>query len=511
MGNAEAASKQSGGGMNRELWPHQASALESLRQTVSQGVRRIVLQAPTGAGKTLLSAAIIESALRKGNRVAFVVSSISLVDQTVEALYKEDIRDVGVIQASHVATNWAKPVQVASIATIKSRGTYPEAQVVIIDECHVLHECHKTWLQHEGWQGVPFIGLSATPYTRGLGKYFQTMITVATTQEMIDKGILSQFKVYATGHPDLKDVKTVAGDYHEGQLSEAMQAGTLSADIVKTWIARWGKNKTLCFAVDCAHAQALQARFIEAGVSCGYQDARTPPDERAEIKRKFHDGSYQVVANVGTLTTGVDWDVRCSILARPTKSEMLYKQIIGRALRTAEGKDHALILDHSDTTQRIGFVTDIEHDHLHDGKEKGPSEPRIRLPKECKACSALKPAGVRKCPHCGFEPVAVSNIVEVGGELEEIHRGGLAKKGKKYEPTMAEKMQFMREVMRYGSDHGRKPGWASHAYKDKFGVWPKFTVTAADYVSIATLGWIRHRNIAWAKSKRNPQNNTSLG
>lgn len=491
--------------MNRDLWEHQSLALQALRDTVRQGVRRVVLQSPTGSGKTLLSAAIIESALEKKNRVCFCVSSLSLVDQTIGALYNEGLRDIGVVQGAHHQTDWGRPITVASIQTIAKRGVYPEAQIVIIDECHVLHECHKKWLTHEGWQNIPFIGLSATPYTKGLGNYFQTMITVATTQEMIDRGVLSRFKVFATGHPDLKDVKTLAGDYHEGQLSEAMQAGTLSADVVKTWEKHWGTAQTLCFAVDCAHAQALQKRFEEAGITCGYQDARTPSDERAEIKRKFHDGTYQVVANVGTLTTGVDWDVRCLILARPTRSEMLYQQIVGRALRTAPGKDHAIILDHSDTTQRLGFVTDIHHDTLHAGNEQTKAEPKERLPKECTACTMLKPAGVRKCPHCGFEPVAVSHIRETDGELAEVARGSVPKGMAKKVYSMQEKTLFLSELKLYALQHGYKTGWAANKFKDKFHCWPDWSIKdvgPADFVSMNTLGWIKHTQIAWARSHK---------
>ena len=118
----------------------------------------------------------------------------------------------------------------------------------------------------------------------------------------------------------------------------------------------------MLFAVDCAHAQALQERFNEAGIACGYQDAHTSSADRAAIKRAFHNGDLKVVANIGTLTTGVDWDVRCLQLARPTKSEMLFVQIIGRCLRTADGKDNALILDHTDTTARLGMVTEIHHE-----------------------------------------------------------------------------------------------------------------------------------------------------
>jgi superfamily II DNA or RNA helicase len=490
--------------MNRELWPHQAEALLALRQSVAQGVRRIVLSAPTGSGKTLLSAAVVEGALEKGNRVAFVVSSISLVDQTVEALYAEGIRGIGVIQANHEMTDWSQPVQVASIQTIKSRKKYPEAAVVIYDECHVLHEEHKKWLQQPGWEKIPFIGLSATPYTRGLGKYFETMIVVSTTQDLINGKILSPFRVFATGHPDLSKVRTVAGDYHEGELSEAMQAGTLTADIVRTWQEKWNHDRTLCFAVDCAHAQSLQKRFEEAGIPCGYQDARTPPDERREIKRKFHNGDYQVVANVGTLTTGVDWDVRCLILARPTRSEMLYQQIVGRSLRTAPGKEYALILDHSDTTQRLGFVTDIYHPHLDDGKPKQDVERKVPLPRECPSCSALRPRGRAPCPSCGHVPEVVSGVIEHDGELVELVPGQpkkAAKRDRVY--TMEEKGEFFGQLRYLGKSKGYKDGWAAMKYREKFGVFPR----GLDHVgfkppSATTLSWLRSRQIAWAKSQR---------
>ena len=91
------------------------------------------------------------------------------------------------------------------------------------------------------------------------------------------------------------------------------------------------------------------------------------PTSASAIGRRLREGQIKVVCNVYCLTTGVDWDVRCIILARPTKSEILYTQIIGRGLRTAEGKTDCLVLDHSDTTLRLGFVTDIHHETLDDG------------------------------------------------------------------------------------------------------------------------------------------------
>src|SRR5262249_434736 len=147
-----------------------AKAIEMLRQSLGSGSRRPVLQAPTGFGKTLLAAAVIESALAKDKRVIFVVPALSLVDQTVRAFWNDAIRDVAVIQRTNPMTDWSRPVQVASLQTLQRRPI-PEADVVLIDECHRWHEFYAKWMMNPAWQNCPFIGLSATPWTRGLGRY----------------------------------------------------------------------------------------------------------------------------------------------------------------------------------------------------------------------------------------------------------------------------------------------------------------------------------------------------
>lgn len=505
--------------MGHELWPHQATALQSLRHAIGFGNKRIVLLAPTGSGKTRIAAEIVNGAINKGKRVAFVVSNISLIDQTIESFNREGIYDIGVIQANHVMTNWARPIQLVSIQTLKNKSTYPVADIVIIDEVHTLHETHKKWLQHPDWKNVPFVGLSATPYTKGLGKYFTTLIVVATTQQMIDRGVLCPFRVFATGHPDLSGVKTVAGDYHEGQLSDIMQSGMLTADIIKTWSELWGQDRTLCFCVDRAHAQTVCDRFNEAGISCGYQDGNTPIDERRELKKKFHNGDYRVVCNVMTLTTGTDWDVRCLILARPTKSKMLYQQIVGRGLRIAEGKKDLLLLDHTDTIcgsrdgkrRGLGFVTDIDVNftQLDDGTEKKDKPTDIQndeppLPKLCPQCSFVIPPGIRQCPNCGHKKT--SEIIEQHGELIEITPGKAqpAKDQKPKPVSMNEKAKFLAELKTYAMLRGHKEGWCSHKYKEKFGVWPDHSIQdikPANEVSITTQSWIKSRMIAWAKRR----------
>jgi superfamily II DNA or RNA helicase len=181
--------------MKRELRPHQSQAIEMLRQSLGSSKRRPVLQAPTGFGKTRLAVAVVEGALAKKKRVIFTVPALSLVDQTVEAFWNDGIREVGVIQGTHAMTDWSRPVQVASVQTLQRRPI-PEADVVMIDECHRWFDFYPKWMMDPAWQSRPFIGLSATPWTRGLGRYFDDLIIAATTQDLIAGGI-SRHSVYS--------------------------------------------------------------------------------------------------------------------------------------------------------------------------------------------------------------------------------------------------------------------------------------------------------------------------
>lgn len=352
------------------------------------------------------------------------------------------------------------------------------------------------------WQKVPFVGLSATPWTKGLGKFYDDLIVAATTAELIAKGFLAPYRVFAPAHPDLSGVKTVAGDYHEGQLSEAMSKPVLIADTVSTWLRLGEDRPTLCFAVDRAHARKLADEFEAAGVPAAYVDMDTPGDERQRIGQRLRNGQVKVVVNVYTLTAGVDWDVRCIILARPTKSEILYTQIIGRGLRTAEGKADCLILDHSDTTMRLGFVADIHHEHLDDGKPKPPSsggrEKAASLPKECSKCSYMKPAGVHKCPNCGFAPERQSGIESRDGDLIQL-AGRKAKKGEAEGHTRQEVYSMLLWVQK---DRGYKSGYAAAKYMARYGAWPRGLSEVPLAPDAKFLGWLKSQQIAYAKARQ---------
>lgn len=357
-----------------------------------------------------------------------------------------------------------------------------------------------------------FCGLSATPWTKGMGKYYDDLIIVSTTKALIDAGRLSPFEVYAPSHPDLSGVKTVAGDYHEQQLSEAVNTSGLVADIVKTWQEKAENRPTLVFAVDRAHAKHLQERFQAAGVAAGYQDMDTSREERETIRRAFRAGIMPVVCNVGTLTTGVDWDVRCIVLARPTKSEILFTQIVGRGLRTAEGKADCLILDHADNHLRLGFVTDIHHTELDDGKPKKAKERHAALPKECPRCHYLRPPRqmTQPCPQCGHVLIKPSPGAGWATREKQERDGTLHRFTGQRQPalvrvngTLIDRADLYRELQLYAEEKGWRRQFADVAYKEATGVWPeRARPSLVTTVSPAIVRWLKARQIAYHRRRK---------
>jgi superfamily II DNA or RNA helicase len=482
----------------KTLRPDQEDAIARLRQKLNTGIRRVVMMGATGYGKGLVAASIIRSAREKGKKVLLTVPAISLVDQMVDVLYEQGITDVGVIQASHHMTDWSKPVQVASVQTLQRKDRLPECDLILIDECHILFKFYEKLLLSHEQRCIPKIGFSATPFTKGLGKYYQDLIIAATTEQLIAEGKLSPFRVFAPSHPDLKGVRTLAGDYHEGDLADRMNQAKLTADIISTWQAQGENRPTICFAVNRAHAAAIADQFKARDIGAGYMDCETSLDERRNIRRQFLAGELRVICNVDVVGMGIDWpEVSCVIYARPTKSEIRYVQNIGRALRTAEGKVDTIILDHSDTTLRLGFVTNIRHDQLDDGEPKERAPAKIALPKECPQCHYLKPPRMAVCPACGFVSKIINRIEPRSGELRELTGG--TKSAKKFPDRIA----IFGQLMWWGRHRGYKDGWAANKYRDLYGVWPRGCSGAPhEPPGLELASWIRSTEIRWAKSKR---------
>jgi len=162
------------------------------------------------------------------------------------------------------------------------------------------------WLLDPAWAKAKFIGLSATPWARGMGLVWQALVTPVTITELIQDEFLCQFRVLAPPGPDLAGVRTTAGDFNERDLSAACDKLKLVGNIIDTWQLRANGLPTLCYGVDRKHAQHLDERFREAGITCEYIDCDTPMFEREEIFERFRKAETTVICNVATLDTGID-------------------------------------------------------------------------------------------------------------------------------------------------------------------------------------------------------------
>lgn len=476
----------------KTLRPHQQDAIDRLWARARAGDKRIVLQAPTGFGKTLTAAKIIERALAKGNRVLFTVPRLTLIAQAVSDFENEGISHIGVIQSDHPRTDSSAPVQVASVQTlIRRTAMVKQPELVIIDECH--EDFAGLTKIMDSWSSL-FIGLSATPWRQGMGLQWQTLVQSASISWLIDNGFLSKFTVYAPDVPDLSDVAVRGGEYVESALEKVMGEAKLLGNVVETWLAKGENRPTLVFGVNRAHARKIQLQFEAKGISAAYVDCETDPIERVSIGRKFKAGEYKVACSVRTLTTGIDWPVSCIVDAAPTKSEMLHVQKWGRGLRVNPGTEDCLFLDHAGNALRIGLVTDINHDELCQtpkGQKLRPG-PKVKLPKPCAACQVLFVGKV--CPACGVERKPPSGYIETAdGELVPV-TAAMPKA-----PTRQQKQRFWSMALWLDLERQKGGKLAKGLFKGRFGEWPRGLIDQPLYPDQAFWNYERASRIAYAK------------
>lgn len=484
------------------LRPYQRTALDKLRLGIKQGSKAQVLMMATGGGKTTVASEIAQGARRKGRRTYFVVDSLELVDQAVER-FSQDGLDVGVIQGDHILTDYSRPVQVCTIQTLRNRwdqiAETLRPDVIIIDECHVTHQTHIKMIEHAAGKKIPVIGLSATPFRKGLGKIYDSMVVGATTAELIEQGYLCKANFYAPYVPDMKGVKTTNGDWQADALGDLMGDSKIVGDVVEHWLKHASERRTLVFAANVAHSRLLCDRFKQSGVNAEHIDGYGDTSDRAEIVRKFRRGEIQVLVNCAVLIKGFDApEVDCLVIARPTKSLMLHIQMLGRGLRIADGKDHLLVLDHAGNVLRNGLPTDELPDTLDTGKGDNPDrktrdkdEP---VPKACIKCGHVSTK--HKCPKCEFAPESRKDVEVRDGELYEL--GDTAPQ--KF--STAEVQNFYAELLGYAMQKRFKPGWAYHKCKSFAGRAPRNTrEIKPKQPSEQTLNRIKHMNIKAAKRK----------
>jgi DNA repair protein RadD len=494
--------------MTAALRPYQVDVIQRLRAAIGGGQRRLLLVAPTGSGKTVIAAEIVRRACDRDRHVLFLAHRRELVKQAHEKLYARGI-DAGIIQAGF-DQRLHQPVQVASVATLwarayrTSRIKRPPVDLLVVDEVHrVRAKTYKCIL--DSYPDAVILGLTATPCRgdgRGLGNVFDALVGCPPVQALIDSGFLVGTKVYAPSTPDLTGVRVERGDYVEAQLAERMDQAKQVGDIVEHWHRLAERKKTVVFATGVAHSSHIRDEFLRSGVLAEHLDGATPIEERDAILKRLSRGETEVVCNCMVLTEGWDQpDVSCIVLARPTKHMGLYRQMVGRVLRPAPGKEHALVLDHAGAVFQHGFVEEpvawtLDQDRRAENLEhKARSEHLKPALTTCPECHAIRTSG-QPCPACGWRPQPKPQHVDViDGDLAHVQRNG------KIKVTTQDKRSFYAQLLGYVREKGYREGWAAHKFKSKFGHWPAGSKPAPEAPTAATRAWVCSRQIAYAKAR----------
>ena len=411
-----------------QLRPFQETLIQDTRVAL-RAHKSVLVNLPTGGGKTLVSAFMQRSARSKGLRTWFVCHRDFLIDQTSQTLDK-----VGVDHA-FVAAGWPyypqHPTQICSVQTLINRlDKLQPPDIIFYDECH--HIASASWSKIRQWaKNARHIGLSATPVRldgKGLNEHFEVMVRGPSVAWLIENGYLSKYRAFAPSMPDLSGVHTRMGDYAKGELDDAMDRSAIIGDMVAHYKRLAMGKRAVYFAVSIKHSQHIVETFNAAGIPAMHLDGSTPRHERAMAARAMARGELKVLSSVDILGEGFDLSAVAGMpvtieavgLARPTQSLSLHLQQIGRALRPKD--EPAIILDHAAGLLRHGLPDDEREWKLEgmERKKQGTSGGVMT----CKECFGVHKAGLPKCPYCGHshksEAPKAREVEQVDGNLEEV-------------------------------------------------------------------------------------------
>lgn len=483
----------------------QERAHQALREGFRAGHKRQMLMAATGSGKTYLALRIIHEALQRGKRATFVCDRTTLIDQTASTAAHYGLTEYGIIQAANDKFNLSYPFQIASAQTL-ARRAWPESDVIVIDEAHTQH---RAWTDHIVDCGAAVIGLSATPFSPGLGKMFTNLVNAASMDELTQSGVLVPMRVFTCTPTDMRGAEMANGEWTARAAEE--RGMDIVGDVVTEWFKFGERRKTICFGATIKHCEELCKQFNESGIQARVFTSKTSDHERTEILRDFRnpDSFIRVLISVEALAKGFDVpDVSCVIDCRPLRKSLSTAiQMWGRGLRASPDtrKVDCLLLDHSGNI--IRFAQDYEEiffnglDSLNSGDklDKKPREDNEeQRQRACPHCGHIPFVG--HCTNCGYQTETAPHIEHLPGEMQEVLIGG--------RKAAENREHLWRQLISYARLHrtpDRAVKRAMALYKEITGGWPKrdwvHTETPSVEVTREVANKIRSLNIRYAKAR----------
>lgn len=411
------------------LRDYQAETVYKLRQSV-MAHKRSLLVAATGSGKTRMALRVMQGARQQGRTAWFIVHRRELCKQTAKAMWEADLEH-GMIMAGRAQSQL--PLQVGTVLTCVKRidKLKDKPDIIIIDEAH--RAVSSSYLKIlEKCPDAIVIGLTATPERtdgRGLGEIFNDMVETKSMGWLIENGYLSDYKLIAppTSGVDLSGIKTIAGDYDQKELQKRMDKPTITGDAITAYKKHILGKRCMVFCVTVAHSEHVCDQYNQSGVPAEHIDGTYSDSEREAALNRFREGKTLVLCTVQLAIEGLDIPaVEAVQMLRPTKSVIVYLQIIGRGLRPEKNKEFCYILDHCENWQRPRFgLPDSHREWSLEAKPKGKrkkqkDEDDIDI-QSCPKCYAIFKKGNELCPQCGHKlPVFDRTPEAVAGDLVEI-------------------------------------------------------------------------------------------
>ena len=386
------------------LRSYQENAVNACRQMIAAGKKRLILCAPTGAGKTVIFSYLVQAALTKGKRVMIVTDRTELLTQAGGALSAYGINPERIEAGAD--PHLLKPCYTAMVETLNRRmGKVEYLNLLQSLDLIIFDEAHKQSF-NKLFEFIPkscvVIGATATPYRYGkqasLDEFYEDIIPVADIPELIHYGYLAKPQSYGV-KVDLSAVSTRAGDYDLNEMGQQYSQQRVFKGVIQNYNQYTPNKKGIAFCANIASSMELTYQLCEAGINARHLDSEMSQQERAEVLDWFRNTPQAVVSNVGILTTGFDEpSIEVVILYRATKSLPLFLQMCGRGSRVMPDKKTFSILDFGNNIQAHGFWEDMRSWSLQKKKKKEGVAPV----KECKGCGALVRSNATDCEYCGY-------------------------------------------------------------------------------------------------------------
>jgi superfamily II DNA or RNA helicase len=333
------------------LRPYQQQVIDRVWQLWSSRVaQKVLLQLPTGAGKTVVFAAIAQRFIERGAPVLVLAHREELLLQAKEKLESVTGGCVGLIKAGYREDRDAL-IQVASVASLLNRQL-PPASLVIVDEAH--HSTALTYTQlFEQFPDAAILGVTATPVRsdgRGFREIYDRLVVGPSVAWLIEQGYLSPYRLFAAPKTvDTTGVGKMGGDYNPRQLVKAVNTSLVMGDLIDAWTRYAHQKKTVVFAVNVEHSMAIAAAYRAHGIAAEHLDGSVKDADRKATLDRFRSGETLVLTNCGLFSEGFDVpSIEAVQCIRPTQSLALWLQILGRSLRPNPGKSEAIIIDHTE-------------------------------------------------------------------------------------------------------------------------------------------------------------------